>query len=663
MRRLRPLILALCLLPAGPVLAEPTASLAIPAAGPDVLALIRADRWPEAEAAARQWIDPVAAKLVTYYRLQSPGAASPGEIDAFMAENPDWPGQATLARRREDALAAEADDAAVLPFCERLALHGAPALLRCAEARLHVGQAGPAAAEARLAWTGPGIADPAAEARFMQRWGKEISPEDQWRRFDRLAWTDPGAAARQLLRLDAAHRQEGAARLALRRNDPKAPALLAALPAALRADPILMLEEARRLRLAKDDAGALALWSSAGAAAEREAPSDHLQAYWTEREMLARRLLADGDAKGAYALVAAHGQAAPEAVGAAEFLAGWIALRRLNDPPAATKHFQALAGTSKAAITQARAHYWLGRAAAAAGDGAAARAEYATSATWPTTYYGQLAALALGDDPAALNARIRAVRDPDWNGGQAVAFAGREVARAAALLVAWGEAYRARPFLVRLEELAPDSADRAMVAQLALGFGLPDQAVTIARRAGREGLVLAGTGWPETVRPPEGAVETALTLGVIRQESSFDAQAQSPAGARGLMQLMPATAAEVARRIGDGGTGAPSLGDPAENMRLGTTFLAGLLARFDGSLPLAVAAYNAGPNRVAEWLAANGDPRTGPTGTGSVDMIDWIELIPFNETRNYVQRVIENVAVYRARQGVALPHPLAPRKS
>lgn len=629
------------------------------AAAQDVLALVRADRWAEADAAAAKYLDPVARKLVTWYRLQTPsssqgGAASVSEIDAFMAQNPDWPGQVTLARRREEALAAEPDDSIALGFCARLTPHGAAALLRCAEALKHDNQSAAAIATARQAWVGGGITDPGAETRFMKEWGDSITPADQWHRFDHLAWSDPTTAARQITRLDATHKRAAEARLALRRGDAKAPALLSALPPDLRADPTLFLDEAKRLRATNQNQAAFALWQAAGSAAQSASP-DHLGAFWSERSQLARVLLQQGDATAAYALAANAGQTDPETRADAEFLAGWIALRRLSDPGSASQHFLKVVQSSQAAITQSRGHYWLGRALTAQNEQEAARAEYTAAANWPTTYYGQLAALALGDDPAALNTRIESTRDPDWTSQQAVAFASREIARAAELLVAWGESYRARPFLLRLQELGPDPADQAMAARLSLGFGMPDEAVTIARRAGRDGVMLADIGWPETTDPPPGPIDPALTLGVIRQESSFDTAATSPAGARGLMQLMPGTASDVARKLGLQITPASLTLDPDQNMRLGTTYLQGLLDQFTGVLPLAVAAYNAGPGRVQQWLASLGDPRTG-----QIDMIDWIELIPFNETRNYVQRVTENTAIYRARHGTTAPHPLAP---
>jgi soluble lytic murein transglycosylase len=223
------------------------------------------------------------------------------------------------------------------------------------------------------------------------------------------------------------------------------------------------------------------------------------------------------------------------------------------------------------------------------------------------------------------------------------------VVRAAAWLVAWGDPRRARPFLLRMDELAPIETERALTATLALRVGLPDTAVAIARRFGRDGTMLPQQGWPMPFDPPPPP-DPAVSLGVMRQESSFDIAAVSPSGARGLMQLMPATAQTVARQVGTPTSLVSLTADPAANIRLGTHYLEDLLVHYGGALPLAVAAYNGGPHRVDQWLAENGDPRIGP-----IDMVDWIELIPYNETRNYVQRVLENVVIYRTRLGEATP--------
>lgn len=617
-------------------------------AGVDIMAALHDSRWADADTLAAPLPDPVARKLVAFYRLLTPGAAHPAEIAAFMAANPDWPDQAPLYRRLQDAIASEGDDHTVLDICARQVAREVPSMLRCAEADSHAGRAPDAAEMARRAWLG-GITDPAAEAAFARRWGSVLSFADQWRRFDRLAWTDNGAvggpAWRQVARLDPAQRPAAEARLALRRDDPMARTLVSLLPPGAQADPALMLDMAKWLRRAGVDEDAQKLWLAAGPAAERAAPSEHRAAYWDERNLLARRRLRT-DPAGAYALADQAVQTATEPAADAHFLAGFIALRRLDDTANAERHFQALGALSKAAITQARAAYWLGRTADARHD-PAARAAYTDAAAWITTYYGQLAARALGEDGAQLAARIRASRDPAWDPDRAIAFAGQEMARAAALLFTWNEPRRARVFLLRLDELAADGVTRTLAARVAMGYGLPDLAVAIARRAGRDGWMLPEAGWPVPFEPPPG-IDPAVALGIMRQESSFDPQATSPAGARGLMQLMPATAAVVARRLnGTAGIGAniPALTtDPAYNMRLGSAYLAGLLAQFGGVLPYAAAGYNAGPGRVADWLAANGDP-----ASGALDMTDWIELIPFGETRNYVQRVMENVTIYRAR--------------
>ncbi|HXA23402.1 MAG TPA: lytic transglycosylase domain-containing protein [Acetobacteraceae bacterium] len=617
----------------------------------DPIAAIRADRWSDAQLAAAAYADPVATKLVTYFRLLAPGAATADEITDFMAQNPDWPTQALLERRRQEAIAAEPDQSSALAQCERNRLTVPQAMLRCAEAWANAGDNARAAEEARNAWLA-GITDAAAETAFLHRWSGAVRQEDQWARFQRLAWRDAAAAARQIPRLDPAHRAQAEARLALQRDAPNAETLLAALPAAVRNDPGMVIDRARWLRHADRAADALALWKRAGEAAQRDAPSDELAAFWTERNLLARRLLRDGNAAGAYALAANHGQITPEQMLDAEFLAGFIALRRLNDPAAATRHFTALVGLSKAAITQGRAYYWLGRATAAAGKDP--RPDYERAAAWPTTFYGQLAALALGDDAVALGRRITSLHDPSYTREQVLAFTDREVVRAAAMLVAWNDPHRARAFLLRMDELAPDPAERSLTARLALRLGLPDTAVFVARRMGRDGLVLPEAGWPIAAEPPTEPVDPSVALGLIRQESSFDIGAVSPSGARGLMQLMPFTAQAVAKQVGVATSLVSLTNDPSHNMRLGTAYLQEMLDRFGNSLPLAVAAYNAGPHRVDEWLPENGDPRVGP-----IDMLDWIELIPINETRNYVQRVLENVVIYRARRGENTPTLLA----
>ncbi|HET8997033.1 MAG TPA: lytic transglycosylase domain-containing protein [Acetobacteraceae bacterium] len=615
----------------------------------DPLPAIRANQWALAQTQAASYADPVAEKLVLFYRLLDPGAATPAEIAAFLHANPDWPDQLALKRRWQEAIAADPDDQDVVQQCAAAHPSEPATLLRCAQALENTGDKSAAEVDARRAWI-TGITTKPEERAFLHHWGDVITPAVQWTRFQHLSWYNSAAAARQMARLDPAYRRAAVAQLALQHDDAKAEQLLAEVPAGLRDDPGLILDEARYLRRADRLGDAAALWRDSGAAAQAMAP-DHRTAFWNERSLLARKLLAQGDNQAAYDVVRDHGELPSAAMADAEFLTGFIALRRLHDPAAAMQDFRELA-RSHAAITEGRAEYWMGRAAAAAG--ADPKPYYEKAANWPTTFYGQLGALASGETPASLARRIDALRDPAWNRDTVLAFTGHEVVRAAAWLVAWGDPRRARAFLLRMDELAPSAAEQALTAQFALKLGVPEVAVFIARRMGFHGTLLAQAGWPMPYDPPADGLDPAVALGIMRQESSFDTDAISPSGARGLMQLMPPTAAEVAKQLGVRTSLISLTADPAHNMQLGTSYLQAMLAHFDGSLPLAVAAYNAGPHRVEQWLGVNGDPRSG-----AVDMLDWLELIPSGETRNYVQRVLENVVIYRARLGESAPTLLA----
>jgi soluble lytic murein transglycosylase len=612
---------------------------------------VRLDQWMTAAAAVEAYPDPVARKLVAYYRLLSPHGGRADEIAAFEAANPGWPNHALLERRRQEALATEADPAVLTAGCAFGTPTLAPALLRCAEAAVADGRMADAPALARAAWITAGITDPVGEAAFLQTWGSIIAPSDQVKRFEMLAAANLAATnniaalIRQAQRLPAPLRAAAGVRVALQRNDATAAALGAPLAAALphdaQSEPGLFLDLARYLRHANRDDEAVALWAAHGAEAQA-APDAESTDFWAERGFLARKRLRDKDYAGAYALVTPANltDTDPEAL----FLAGFLALRFLHDTNAALAHFRALAALSPAAITQGRAYYWIGRAESAAHQDP--HAAYAEAARHPYTFYGQLAARALGEPDEAIARRINAETDPAWTPGLGGHIVGKELTRAAALLIAWGETPRARAFLLRLEETGASPAERAALADFALTIGSPETAVAIARRMGRDGILLPQAGWPVAVDPPAAAVDPAVALGLIRQESSFDAGALSPVGARGLMQLMPATAQTTAKHLNLQVTSTELTSEPALNMQLGTAYLREMLDGFGGALPLAVAAYNAGPTRVQEWLGAYGDPRAanGP------DMLDWMETIPFTETRNYVQRVLENIAVYRAKR-------------
>jgi soluble lytic murein transglycosylase len=416
------------------------------------------------------------------------------------------------------------------------------------------------------------------------------------------------------------------------------------------------LLQAEALHDAGNDTAAAALWESQGKAASQAADDAAKLQFWPDQDRLARALLMANDAKDAYQVVIAAdppiaGATARGQIADKDFLAGFLLLRFLNKPAEAAAWFQDLASSSTAVITQARAYYWLGRSE----TGATAQADYAHAALYPTTYYGQLAAIALGDSPEQLAARIRAVTEPSFDAGQAIDFALMELPRAAALLVQMNDPQDAQIFLNRLGQTAADDRTRELAAKLALGLGIPQSAVAIARSAGIAGQMLVAEGWPRPVSPPAG-VEPAIALGIMRQESSFDPTAISGAGARGLMQLMPATARKTGR---DNGIAYNNLFDPNQNMALGVAYINELVQDFGNCLPLAIAAYNAGPTNVANWMAENGDPEM-KNAQGGANIIDWVEEIPFSETRNYVQRVSESIVVYRALTTGSTQDPLVP---
>jgi soluble lytic murein transglycosylase len=645
--RVAPRLALLLGLLATPAAAQPWAGEAQRSAGRAALAMANGGRYAAAEAAAVQ-ADPLVRKITLWLRLSARGQGTGPELAEWMAANPDWPLPKTLAIRAEEALAADPDDARALAYFVRNPATTLDGAQRHADALVRAGDQSRAATILREAWAG-GFGDAAAEAGFAERNAAILTAEDRWRRFDRLFLSrDLGDATRAAAWLDPSRRALADSRLAVAGER--------ALPVTDGNDLGILAASARALRRQDRDAEAAAAWAAA-APYQRDLAPDAARAIWAERNIVARKLVRLGQDRLAYQTAAQHGQAEGESRLDAEFLAGWIALRRLNQPSLAVRHFALLGDNSASVITRARAAYWQGRALASS-DAGRARAKYGEAALLGTAFYGQLGALALGEDEARLSARIRAIAPPQPTQEASRLFLGRELAGAATALADLGDYRRARLFLLRMEELSPDAADRVLIARLGMALGRPDFAVWIARRAGADGVMLLPEGWPSPYPDPGTAgLEPAITNAIARQESNFDPEAVSGANARGLMQLLPGTAAGVARKIGVPHQVAWLTTDPSHNMRLGSQYLADQLARFGGNLALAAAAYNAGPARVQEWLGTYGTP-----GEGGIDVIDWIELIPFSETRNYVQRVVENALVYRARDAAtaALPHPLKP---
>ena len=639
-----------------PVFAQPWAPEASRTAGRAAMAAGNAGRWTEAQAIAGA-ADPLAAKIVTWLRLQVRGQSSAAEVADFLAANPAWPLQQTLLLRAEESLPILADDALLLRLYARLPPRGLDAARQLAEAQVRAGQSNAAAETLRRAWR-EAAADAGAEPGFLAMAGGVLSGADHAARFQRLAWTRQTAAAgRMLPLLPSAMRLPAELRLAVMSEQPGA---LASAGQAATTDLGVAAELARAMRRQERDREAAALWQRVEPL-QRDLSPEAARALWVERQVLSRKLLRLGDAAAAYRLAAQHGQSEGADLHDAEFLAGFIALRRLNRPADAARHFAASARDSTSVQNRGRALYWQGRAAAAQGRAAEARDFYAQAAALPTVFYGQLGALALGETSAQLSARIQSTRPPQPTAEAAAAFLDKELAQAVLTLADLGQSDRARTFLLRLEETAPDPAEQVLAARLAGSIGRQDHAVWVARRAGIDGVMMLPEGWPVPYAAPAGSeVEPAFIYAITRQESNFDPAAVSSANARGLMQLLPGTATGVARQLGIPHQLGWLTSQPEHNLRLGARYLADQIARF-GNLALAAAAYNAGPRRVEEWVGTYGDPRL-PEASGGTPMLDWIEQIPFTETRGYVQRVVENAVVYRAQDPstASLDHPLKP---
>jgi soluble lytic murein transglycosylase len=599
------------------------------------VAAARAGDWARAYAAAAQSRDSVALPVVRWldFTRTGPGGRF-AEIAGFIEQNPDWPLQKTLQRHAEEALGSESDDTAAAWLKRHPPISG-PGQARAAGILLDRGQVAEGAAALRAAWINGDFTE-SEERGLLARLSTLLRPADHLKRLDRLLWDGQGEAARRMLPLVSPdYRALAEARLAVAGDAATAGTLVARVPTALKTDPGLAFDEAQWWhRKGNFDNAALLLLAH---------PDNPVNpAAWSkERLLVARHLLAHGNAATAYELVQQPAANLDSAACDAEFLSGYIALRFRQDPAAAFDDFAHILGRADSPYAATRAAYWAGRAAAAAGKPDLATKWYAVGAQNMATFYGQLAAHKLGKD-----APPHPVPEPRPAAAVQAQFDAEPLVRAAQLLFAAGDHQHAAAFLMAMADKAKTPLDFAMLASLAESHGRIDLSIAVARRAVAAGMPLIMHGYPITALPGGGTVERPLLLAIVRQESAFAPAAMSPVGARGLMQLMPATAQTIAGRMQLPFSLPRLTADGVYNVTLGRSYIEQLLDDFGGSYPLAIAAYNAGPGRVREWLHDFGDPR-GP----DIAMVDWIEMIPFNETRTYVQRVLENLQIYRGQQG------------
>ena len=584
--------------------------------------------------------DPVARKLAEWIILRSDdNGASVERYRAFIAANPSWPSQTFLRRRLEAALWDDhRDDATVLAWFENESPLSAKGKFSLAHALIARGDRANAERLVRDAWRNDAMSEETENAA-LEQFGALLTPGDQKARMDLLLYgSEHEAALRAAKRLGSSEVALAKARIAAYRKASNTRALLEAVPRELHGDPGYIFSKIQLLRREEKYAEAAQLMLSA--------PRDPARLYnvdewWIERRLLSRKMLDIGENRTAYLIARDAALPARDIYKTEqEFTAGWIALRFLRDPATAAQHFARIGVGSVNPTTLARAGYWQGRAAEAAGRIEQARAAYSAAALQSTSYYGQLARAKLGLPQIELNG--------------APAARGRgierlEIVRAVQLLYALDEREIAVPIFADMGDNGdPDAL--VGLGELASRNGDARGMLLLGKAALNRGLPFDFYAYPVNGIPPFKSIgpdiEQSVVFAIARQESAFNPAVVSPAQAYGLMQVTPDAGRYVCKKYGVGFDLGRMKTDPVYNAALGAAELGGLLEDYRGSYVMAFAAYNAGRGSVKKWIERYGDPRDP-----KVDAVDWVELIPFSETRNYVQRIMENLQVYRARFG------------
>ncbi len=576
----------------------------------------------------------VGVDLIEWNRLRA-GQGSFQDTLAFLDRRADWPGLPLLRKRSEKTIPPGFDAATVVTFFEAQAPRTLIGSLRLAQALRNQGRPDAAQAEIRRGWV-EFDASAEVETAVLAEFATDVAPVHS-ARMESLLWGGHTEAANRLMgRVDALTAKKARARIALQTQSDGVDDLVAAVPAELQKDPGL-LHDRFQYRVRKGRwAAAEALILETSASAARLGRPD---AWAASRIRLARDRMGDGRHLAAYRLAANHHMTIGSRFAELEFLAGYLALRKLKRPDAAIYHFQRHASAVTSPISLGRTHYWQGRAYEAMQKPDAAKAAFRNGAKYQTSFYGLLSAEKVG---LPLDAKLAA--GDVFSGALSAPFTKSSVYEAAQILMDAGQMRVGVRFLTHLAE----SLDRKQIGQMATlaeDAGLPQIALLIGKRGVQYGSLIEQAYYPlhPLVDEVKG-IPTEMALAIARRESEFFPDARSGVGALGLMQVMPATAKEVAGNIGLPFDERRLTADPVYNAKIGVGYLQGLYRQFGNSPVQIAAAYNAGPSRPKRWMAERGDPRRG-----QVDVIDWIEEIPFSETRNYVMRVTEALPIYRAR--------------
>ena len=603
-------------------------------------------------APAQATTNDVSYSIAQWRRLRQGGNLSFADYASFLIYNPDWPGESSMRAAAEKAMRPGENAATVLAFYRSEKPKSGTGWIRYAEALSSAGRTPEAIAAAKEAWASPDLSSTDA-AYLLARFGGNLTTADYDRRVDALLFAKDAQDAAQLIPWTSATRRASfSARVAMQNRDPNAEALFQGLASRTNVDAGLLMDRLRYLEAGNNDYAARLLAAQPHQFSEMPADPDR----WFDMLLtLASGAAGDREWRVAFNIARQLDDAFPAGTDLTDqpygvrdkytslaWLAGRTALDRLNSPQGAVAMFARYARGGKSLQVVSKGEYWAGRASLAAGNVAQANTYLAAAANYPDLFYGQLALERLGRSvppPPALP-QIAAT-DPSRS-----VFANDRLARATRLMLYQGNAEEQLLFIRALSDSLKNTQQRILATDMARSLGRKDLAVWIAREARNNGdLFYYRDGYPTLASNVSLSSPWALTHGITRQESSFDRNALSYAGARGMMQLMPGTAADWARKIGVGYDGS-RLYDPNYNVMIGSAYFQHLLDVWNGSVPLAVASYNAGTGNVSKWIRAYGDPRTG-----QVDMVGWIEAIPFSETRGYVQRVIENTVVYDSMRG------------
>jgi soluble lytic murein transglycosylase len=607
-----------------------------------------------AGALAQRSGDQAAVKLVELLYLRDHYKdAGYSRIMAFLEVAPKWPLTETLRKRAEHELYAdEASPQTVSAhFANRKPMtpEGALALAR---AKLAQGDQGAARQLVSSAWADEEL-DPGLESRVLKEFGGMLGEEDHRRRTANLIYAqDTNAAIRAAKRLSGTYVSAAKVAQALIRSAGGAEKQYRGLPSSVKQWAPVQYALARYYR--KREATSQARAALANAPSGLTSPIA-TEAWWVEKRLVARQSLKPGQRDSwaaAYRLAKSHGFSKGPFLAEGEFLAGWIALRNLHDPSSALTHFGRLEAGADTRTDRARGAYWTGRAYAALGDKGAATSAYRRAAGTPTVFYGQLAREELGRAEQPIS-----IGSGGASSGAQARIDNDEVMRAFRMVAAAGQKSELNTFVWSIANRFDSKDEMNAAADIVAKLGGPAVAVRLAKLSGQRGIDIDAWGYPTQALPSWRTigkpVERALVYGLSRQESEFDPGAGSGAGARGLMQLMPGTARLIARQYRLSYAAGKLTGDPGYNVKLGAAHLGDLIADYNGSYILTLVAYNAGPRRAREWVAAYGDPRAG-----QVDPIDWIEHIPITETRIYVQKVLQNTHIYRSRLAPSTMRPM-----